>query len=280
MSSVCKAILGRGALFVALCASLCIAHAAAQSNQQQQKKNQNKWEGQRPTPSPSPGRTTTRTDGGRRGTQAAAPRKVPLTLQWRLLKFTDDGLRQVASLDDDFSLHDHLSLAVKVTQSGYLYVIRQNTPGAEGQVLFPSRYYNDGRDYVRQGQEFILPSNCADISIPCWFNLQPHSPKETLTLIFSRGPVKGLPNYNSANAAALPVKPAFLYGLQQTGAKQQLERTSVVQRLPKTAGIPGERFTTVTLVQNSNASDGNGIIETLTLNKASSVNTAGAPRKD
>jgi hypothetical protein len=276
-----KSILNKGALglLLSLCAMLCVAHAAAQ-NQQPKKKNQNKWEGQRTTPTPTPTPNPNRNTHTGHRTTPVVQRVGPLTLEWRLLRFTDDGLRKVASIDEPFSLLDHLVFTVKVKQNGYLYVLRQTAQGAEGMVLFPSKYYNEGRNFVRQDQEFSLPSNCTDNFIPCWFNLQPHAGKETLTLVFSREQVTGLPNYDSASAPALPVRAGFLYSLQQAGAKQQLERSSVVQRLPKTPGILGDRFATVTVVQNTSAGDNKEIIETLSLNKTASVNTASATGQD
>ena len=203
-----------------------------------------------------------------RRTAPMQQRAALLTLQWRLLRFTEDGLRRVVNVEDTFSPRDRLVLAIKANQNGYLYVVRQATPERDGQVLFPSRYYNAGRNYVQKDQEFVLPSDCAEFAAPCWFNLQPPSGKEMITLIFSRDEIEELPNFASPNATSLNVRAQLLSNLI-AGSQQRL------LRIP---GVLSDRYTI--WVRNTNPDNNEEIIETLTLNKAAPVNTAGATRND
>lgn len=203
-------------------------------------------------------------------TVATEERAPLLTVQWRLLKFTDDGLRKVVSVDETFTVQDRLLLAVKANQNGYLYIIRQPTADRDGQLLFPSRHYNGGRNYVRTDQEFVLPSDCGDFAVPCWFTLPPPAGKEVITLIFSRDEIEELPNFVSPSAVA-PNVPARVVSQLLAGSQQRL------QRIP---GVLRDRYTI--WVRNTNAENNEEIIETLTLNKAVVNNraaTVSAPRK-
>lgn len=197
-------------------------------------------------------------------TVATVERAPLLTVQWRLLKFTDDGLRKVVSVDETFTSQDRLLLAVKANQNGYLYIIRQPAADRDGQLLFPSRHYNSGRNYVRTDQEFVLPSDCADFAVPCWFTLPPPAGKEIVTLIFSRDEIEELPNVVSPSAAAPSVGSRVISQLL-AGTQQRL------QRIP---GVLRDRNTI--WVRNTNAENNEEIIETLTLNKTAGGNTANA----
>jgi hypothetical protein len=195
-------------------------------------------------------------------TVATVQRAPLLTVQWRLLKFTDDGLRRVVSVDETFTPQDRLLLAVKANQNGYLYIIRQPAADRDGQLLFPSRHYNSGRNYVRTDQEFVLPSDCADFAVPCWFTLPPPAGKEIVTLIFSRDEIEELPNFVAPSAVVPNVKAPVITQLL-AGTQQRL------QRIP---GVLRDRYTI--WVRNTNAENNEEIIETLTLNKTGSGNRA------
>ena len=225
---------------------------------------QDRWDD--PVKIKRPPSTPTRKASSRRvkRTVATVERAPLLTVQWRLLKFTDDGLRKVVSVDETFTLQDRLLLAVKANQNGYLYIIRQPAADRDGQLLFPSRHYNSGRNYVRTDQEFVLPSDCADFAVPCWFTLPPPAGKEVLTLVFSRDEIEELPNFVSPSAAAPSVSSRVI---SQLLADSQ-------QRLQRIPGVLRDRYTI--WVRNTNAENNEEIIETLTLNKAASGNRAAA----
>lgn len=194
---------------------------------------------------------------------ATVQRAALLTLQWRLLKFTEDGLRRVVNVNDTFSPQDRLVLAVKANQSGYLYVVRQPSSGGDGRLLFPARNYNGGRNYVPKDYEFVLPSDCSDFTVPCWLSLPPSAGKEALTLIFSRDQIDELPNTVAAG------------GVQTVGAQRLAALVAASeQKLQRIPGVLSDRFTV--WVRNTNAANNEEIIETLTLNNAGSVKAAGA----
>lgn len=199
----------------------------------------------------------------RRRVAATVQRAPLLTVQWRLLKFTDDGLRKVVNASDAFSPQDRLVFAVKTNQNGYLYIVRQPAPDSDGLLLFPSRHYNNGRNYVRKDQEFILPSDCTDFAVPCWFSLSPPAGKEAVTLIFSRDEIRELPGYAPPTGPLMSVQSRVINDLR-VASQQQL------QRIP---GVLSDRNTI--WVRNTNAENNEEIIETLTLNKAGATTAAG-----
>lgn len=206
-----------------------------------------------------------------RRTAPAMQRAALLTLQWRLLKFTDDGLRKVVSADETFSPQDRLVLSVKPNQNGYLYIVRQPSADGDARLLFPSRYYNGGGNYVRKNQEFVLPSDCSDFAAPCWFSLPPSAANERLTLIFSRDRIEELPNQAPLTGGAMFVRGRLISGL--LGASEQQ-----LQRIP---GVLADRHTV--WVRNTNAENNEEIIETLTLNGGGGATKAvasGPPPKD
>lgn len=230
-----------------------------------QRTSPNVWE-EKAVPKPAPPPTTNPRPTGRRNppVRTAPPvrRITLLTVQWRLLKFTEDGLRKVVSVNDNFSPQDRLMLAVKANQNGYLYVIRQPAPDRDGQLFFPSKHYNAGQNYVRKDQEFILPSDCSDFAVPCWFSLSPPAGKESLTLIFSRNEIKELPTYAPPNGPVLNVQARLVSDLL-AASKQEL------LRIP---GALSDRYTV--WVRNNNAENNDEIIETLTFNKTTGTNAA------
>lgn len=210
-----------------------------------------------PTRRPGPGPRPLR--------RPATQRVALLTLQWRLLKFTDDGLRKVVSVDDTFSPQDRLVLSVKANQNGYLYIIRQPSADGDGRLLFPSRYYNGGSNLVRKNQEFVLPSDCADFAAPCWFSLPPSAAKETLTLIFSRDRIEELPNQAPPAGGVMTVGARIVSRLLDVSA----------QRLQRIPGVLTDRNTV--WVRNTNAENNEEVIETLTLNGATVTKAAVVP---
>lgn len=191
-------------------------------------------------------------------------RATLLTVQWQLRKFTEDGLRKLVSIGDTFSPQDRLLLSVKVNQSGYLYIIRQPSADNDGQLLFPSRYYNGGRNHVREDQEFVLPSDCSDFGAPCWFSLPPSAAKETLTLIFSRDRIPELPNQASPTGGTTMVGARVVSRLLDASAQK-------LQRIP---GVLADRNTV--WVRNTNAENNEEVIETLTINGAGVTKAAAA----
>jgi hypothetical protein len=203
--------------------------------------------------------------GPRQPRRPATQRAALLTLQWRLLKFTDEGLRKVVSVDETFSPQDRLVLSVKANQNGYLYIVRQPSADGDGRLLFPSRHYNGGSNLVRKNQEFVLPSDCSDFAAPCWFSLPPSVAKETLTLIFSRDRIDELPNNAPSTGGAAMIGARVITKLLDASA----------QRLQRIPGVLTDRNTV--WVRNTNAENNEEVIETLTLNGAVVTKAAAGP---
>lgn len=295
MQAGCKSICAASAvtLVFVLCSLLSVGPTAAQKQS-----NDNESlvipgrKRPKPTPTPTPTRRKSRTTKPRPPQNTNTQTPTQLSLKWRLLKVNeDDGVRQAIIPSDQvswvlptFALRDRLALNIIVTQNGYLYVIRQSSPGSKGKVLFPTRYYNEGKPAVQANQEFILPSNCRDINIACWFSLQPPAGKEILTVIFSRHEIMKLPQHDYPNAAAQDVDSLVLTGLLSDSQQQRLERIGATHPLPPIPGmvvVAGDRRERVVSVENVNKDIRQELlVETLTLNKAASVNTASATPKD
>lgn len=258
---------------IGLAFALVLCSVVRGQNVEQPRKSPNVWRGNVPSKPSTPSTTNTTPKLGKRvrTPRAAAPKFVPLEVHWRLLKFTSDGLRKEVSIDETFKPQDGLMLAVTAHQNGYLYIVRQSAADRDGQLIFPNRHYNGGRNYVSTNKEFILPSDCTDFTVPCWFNLPPLAGKEIVTIIFSRDEIRELTSFISPSAVAPSVSSRVL---SQLLAGSQ-------QRLLKRPGVQSERYTT--WVTNTNTENNKEIIETLTLNRAGGGNTAdasgAAPRK-
>lgn len=237
----------RGARSLRLVVALALCAAGAG-----QAAAQNRWDDkvEIKRPETKPGRKPAPRQSVRRA--PSVERAAPLQLQFRLLKFTDDGRRSPVNVNGIFSPRDRLLLAVKANQSGYLYVIRRTSPGGDGQILFPARNHNDGSSYVRKDSWFVLPSDCSDFSTPCWFNLPPTAGSETLTLILSRDQIDELPNRATGSVQ--------LINAQRLAALA----TSSEQKLERRAGL----ITDGVWVENVNTANNEELIETLTINNA------------
>jgi hypothetical protein len=211
---------------------------------------------QKSTPTPTP------TPNGHRKRPPKPPRQPPaptrLQVQGQLRKFNEaEGKRKLVSSGDNFSSQDMLQFAIKVNQNGYLYVVRQSAPGGDGQLLFPSKFYNGGNSYVKEDQELVLPSSCpaSEFSAPCWFRLS--APEEALTVIFSRNRIEELANQSPA------VVPAQTLSKLLAASQQQLSRIDGVS----VPGVQDDRYTF--WVTNTNEKKNEEIIYTLTLKGSS-----------
>ena len=193
---------------------------------------------------------------------AASETAALLTLQWRIIKFAENGTQEEVNPGGNFAIQDKLRLAVKVNQNGYLYIIRRKEKGADGEIVFPDKRYNSGSNQVKKDQEFILPSNCQSFDVPCWYAVQPPAGQELFTLVFSREPVDALPGEAPETEAEAIVTAGLLGELLSASA----------QKLRRTQGIQNSRFTI--WIKNDNKEDNEEIIETVVLNKGDASATA------
>ena len=127
--------------------------------------------------------------------------QVPLlAAQLRLLTVDKEGKETEVNPIAAFTPNDRLRMSIKANQSGYLYVIRQSAPEADGEIIFPTTLVNNGSNLVKADTEYVLPSNCPKEYVPepreCALTLLPYgeSPQEFFTLIFTRDSLVGLPN--------------------------------------------------------------------------------------
>jgi len=151
----------------------------------------------------------------RRAPQAVqtAPLGRPLEFQWWLLKTDNDGKKKKADIGS-IAAKDRFLLSIKIVEDGYLYVIRQPSPDADGNLIFPSKYYNRGEDRVRKDDEFILP-DCSNTPI----NMLPSVTNERLIVILSRKPIRDLPP-PAVGSLAWTVKKNVILGLRNAPGQQ------------------------------------------------------------
>ncbi len=127
--------------------------------------------------------------------------QVPLlAAQLRLLSVDKDGKEVEVAPFVAFTPNDRLRMSIKANQTGYLYVIRQASPEADGEIIFPTTLVNNGSNLVKANVDYVLPRNCPVEYVPeprnCALQLLPYeqSPQEFFTLIFTRDSLIDLPN--------------------------------------------------------------------------------------
>jgi len=127
--------------------------------------------------------------------------QVPLlAAQLRLLNVDKEGNETEVNPIAAFTPNDRLRMSIKANQTGYLYVIRQASPEADGEIIFPTTLVNNGSNLVKANIEYALPRNCPLEYVPeprdCALQLFPYdeSPQEFFTLIFTRDSLVDLPN--------------------------------------------------------------------------------------
>ena len=127
--------------------------------------------------------------------------QVPLlAAQLRLMNVDQEGKEAEVNPIAAFTTNDRLRLSIKANQSGYLYVIRQASPEADGEIIFPTTLVNNGSNLVKANVEYVLPRNCPKEYVPsprdCALQLFPYAdaPQEFFTLIFTRDSLVDLPS--------------------------------------------------------------------------------------
>lgn len=185
---------------------------------------------------------------------------VPLlTLEWRILKRNNDGTSQETNPSSMFHTGDRLRLAVKANQNAYLYIIH-HSEGQDGSLIFPDSRINNGENYIKKDQEYILPAYCPtpEFEDPndCWWRITPPSGREEFTIIFSRDMITNLPN-QSDNAGTIKLS-VIEQLLANSG--QNLKHSS---RPELNSSTGSGRY--ITWVTNTNARDNEDLIETIIL---------------
>ncbi len=193
--------------------------------------------------------------------------QVPLlAAQLRLLTVDKDGRESEVNPLAAFTPNDRLRLSIKANQRGYLYIIRQASPEADGEIIFPTTLVNGGSNYVAANTEYILPSNCPKEYVPepreCALTLFPYaeSPQEFFTLIFTRDSLVDLPNDVKNTRVSL----ANLLSAGKIGAKTMIEL--IEESGQDLVSQQGDTPFAMRIV-NINPKDNEEIIETFVLSK-------------
>ena len=189
-----------------------------------------------------------------------------LAVQLKLMMVNGDGSESEVNPMATFTPNDRLRLSIKANQRGYLYVIRQKSPEAEGEIIFPSSVVNNGKNLISANYEYVIPNNCPKDAIPnprdCALVLFPYneSPQEYFTLIFTRDQLVDLPD--DVKNARVSLKNLMSGGKLPVKTLIDLIEDSNQDLVSQTGDTPfGVR------IVNQNLNDNEEIIETFILNK-------------
>jgi len=189
-----------------------------------------------------------------------------LAVQLRLLLVNKDGSESEANPLATFMPTDRLRLSVKANQRGFLYIIRQKTPEAEGEIIFPTSVVNAGKNLISANYEYVIPNNCPKdaVSNPrdCALILFPYSesPEEFFTLIFTRDQLLDLPG--DVKNTRISLKNLMTAGKLPTKTLINLIEDSNQDLVSQS----GDTLFSVRII-NQNSNDNEEIIETFILNK-------------
>lgn len=192
--------------------------------------------------------------------------RVPLlTLEWRMLKRNNDGTSQETNPNAIFHTGDRIRLAIKANQNVYLYIVH-HSEGQDGTIIFPDSRINNGENYVKKNQEYVLPAYCPtpefDDPKDCWWKMTPPAGREEFTVICSRDMITSLPNQTSDEVGVIKLN---VINELKTGSGQKLKRTS----RPELSYQEGGSGRYITWVTNTNAKDNEDLIETIVITHGS-----------
>ncbi len=209
----------------------------------------------------------------KRTTRSIAPKTLPkklevplMALQLRLMLVNKDGSESEVNPQATFTPNDRLRLSVKANQRGFLYIIRQQSPEADGEIIFPSKLVNNGNNLVTANYEYMLPTNCPKKIVPnlrdCALMVFPYkeSPQEFFTLIFSRDRLVGLPD--DVKNTSVSVASLMSSGKMKAGNLIGLIDDSNQDLVSQAGDTPF-----AVRIVNVNKNDNEEIIETFVLNK-------------
>jgi hypothetical protein len=205
-----------------------------------------------------------------------------LSLQWWLMIRGRDCHPQEFDSTAAFAVDDKVRIGISVNQSGFLYVVLENKPGADATLIYPDPRINRGSNLVRKNTPVILPSNCPspesrDSDCPmdvrtaedCWWIITKRY-NGSITLIFSRDKMdefESLIEKAVARRTGTPDLPSLRWDLlerikRETVQEQDL-RSYPTRPQPGAMGTIVSNFTT--RVTNTNRRDNEEIVETITL---------------
>lgn len=181
-----------------------------------------------------------------------------LTLQWHLMKRLDGNKPLVVDPRQSLKTGDQVKLSITANQDGYLYIINQ-PEGKDGVLLFPDPLVNDGKNFIKKDQEYLVPFRKEDIADPsdAWMQLYPPAGVETMIVIFTRDQITTLPNEVTRPGDA--IKPEVVADLKATSQQK-------VQKSFGNLAVPGRKpVPFATRVKNINKNDNEDMITSIAI---------------
>ena len=123
------------------------------------------------------------------GSIAGSPAGKNAGLRFRLIQQSPDGGQiDVDSTTKQFQTGDRVKFVFDSNIDGCLYVVQQGSSGRWA-VLFPSPQINGGRNNIRKGEQYQVPSDG-------WFAFDANPGTERVFVFLSREPLKQLPGFD------------------------------------------------------------------------------------
>ncbi len=181
-----------------------------------------------------------------------------LTIQWHLMKRLDGNRPEIVDPRQMLKTGDQIKLSLTANQDGYLYIINQ-PEGKDGVLLFPDPLVNDGKNFIKKDQEYLVPYRKEDIADPsdAWMELSPPAGVETMIVIFSRDQITTLPN-EVARAGDM-IKPEVVADLK-TVSQQKIQEFFGRLAVPGRKAVPF-----ATRVRNTNKNDNEDMITAIAI---------------
>jgi hypothetical protein len=179
-----------------------------------------------------------------------------LQIQWNLLRRLDGNKPEIVDPRLEFQSADQVKLAITANQNGYLYIINQ-PEGKDGVLLFPDPTVNEGRNFIKKNQEYLLPYRCEGKPDPsdCWMEFSPPAGTETMIVIFSRDQITSLPNEVTKPGDAVK---------QETIARLKAASQQKIKEFFGSYAVPGRKAVPfATRVKNTNQKDNEDLITTI-----------------
>jgi hypothetical protein len=205
-----------------------------------------------------------------------------LSLQWWLMIRSRDCHPQEFDSKAAFAVDDKVRIGISVNQSGFLYVVLENKPGADGALIYPDPRIKKGSNIVQRDTQVILPSNCpspesrdsdcpGDVGMAedCWWIITKNF-KGSITLIFSRDKMDEFESLiekagarRTGTSDSPKLRSDLLERIKHETVQPQDLKISQNRPQPGKMGTIINNF--VTTVANTNRRDNEKIVETLTL---------------
>ncbi|HVF50753.1 MAG TPA: hypothetical protein VNA19_11735 [Pyrinomonadaceae bacterium] len=178
-----------------LVSAFALAQVAAGASPARAQNDTPGWNQPKPEASKPSARPRRRARRRARGPLPHVVARPLLTLQYRIFKIERNGTQIEVNPNTVFNAGDRVRFGLLASDDGYLTIIRQSRPDAPGRVLFPESRTNNVQNFVRRGQELLLPSVCraGTPAFECSYPVNADSAQDFYTIIFSRDDTPDLP---------------------------------------------------------------------------------------